>query len=106
MTVPNYGGIYGKLQAYFSRELLALHNLEIMSCPALRALVPAGDAYSVRAYPAGRLSPWVLVMNRRWPTFLVQTVGYLANAVALLQPVDIPALCPMLVLEVKRRHTA
>jgi 2-polyprenyl-3-methyl-5-hydroxy-6-metoxy-1,4-benzoquinol methylase len=102
MTVPNYTGIYGKLQAYFDKDLLALHNLDIMKCDALRALVPADESYDVRAYPAGRLSPWVIVMNRRWPTPVIMAVGHVANAAALLQPFDVPALCPMLVLEVRR----
>ncbi|HYN08257.1 MAG TPA: class I SAM-dependent methyltransferase [Vicinamibacterales bacterium] len=102
MTVPNYGGIYGRLQAYFDPELLALHNLDVMTCDALRALVPADDAAEVCAFPSGRLSPWVIGMTRRWPAPVIQAVGHLANAAAILQPVDIPALCPMLVLEVKR----
>jgi 2-polyprenyl-3-methyl-5-hydroxy-6-metoxy-1,4-benzoquinol methylase len=102
MTVPNYRGIYGRLQAYFDKESLLYHNLDIMTCDALKALVPADESIEVRSYPAGRVSPWMLSMTKRWPAPVVLAIGYLANTVALLQPVDVTALCPMLVLNVRR----
>jgi 2-polyprenyl-3-methyl-5-hydroxy-6-metoxy-1,4-benzoquinol methylase len=102
MTVPNYRGIYGKIQKYFDAASLDFHNLNIMTCEALAALVPAGEATRVRAYPAGRMSPWQTSLSKRWPAPIALGVAHLANAVALLQPVDVPALCPMLVLEVVR----
>src|SRR5262245_8347127 len=37
ITIPNYGGIYGLLQRWFDPDNLALHNLNIMSTPALEA---------------------------------------------------------------------
>jgi len=102
MTVPNYRGMYGYLQRYFDADSLLLHNLDIMSCDALAHLVPEDEPYRVRAYPAGRLSPWVLSTGKRWPGTIARSVSYAVNAIALLQPFEIAAIAPMLVLEVTR----
>jgi len=102
MTVPNYRGIYGPLQRYFDPDNLLDHNLKIMSCEALAAVVPAGEGLRVRTYASGRLSPWQLTLAKRWPMSVARGISYLANGLALMQPVDITALCPMLVLEISR----
>jgi 2-polyprenyl-3-methyl-5-hydroxy-6-metoxy-1,4-benzoquinol methylase len=102
MTVPNYRGIYGTLQRYFDPDNLLDHNLKIMSCEALAAVVPAGEGLRVRTYASGRLSPWQLTLAKRWPMSVARGISYLANGLALMQPVDITALCPMLVLEISR----
>ena len=102
MTVPNYRGLYGPLQRYFDAESLLYHNLDIMTCDALAALVPQDKTFSVRTYQAGRFSPWQLSLKKRWPPPVALGVSHLFNAAALVQPFDIPALCPMLVLEVTR----
>jgi 2-polyprenyl-3-methyl-5-hydroxy-6-metoxy-1,4-benzoquinol methylase len=102
MLVPNYRGIYGTLQRYFDRESLDYHNLNIMTCEALSALVSRDEAASVRAYPTGRLSPWQTSFTKRWPVPLSLGVAHAANAAALLQPFEVRALCPLLVLEVVR----
>ena len=104
MTVPNYRGVYGFLQRYFDADSLLLHNLDVMSCGALRRLVPQDGSYRVRAYPAGRLSPWVLSTEKRWPATIARSVSYAVNAIALLQPFEIAAIAPMLALEVTRLH--
>lgn len=106
ITVPNYRGIYGVIQRYFDAENLLVHNLDIMTCDALAALVPSHDVARVRTYWTGRLSPWVISFSKRWPASVARAISYLANAAALLQPVDIAPLCPMLVLEVTRSHTS
>jgi SAM-dependent methyltransferase len=100
MTVPNYHGVYGTLQRYFDADNLLTHNLEIMSCEALETLVPADRPARVRTYAAGRFSPWQLSLAKRWPTPVARTIFYAANALGLLQPVEMTALCPMLVLEI------
>ena len=101
ITVPNYRGIYGTLQRYFDAEILSIHNLEIMTCEALAGLVPAHLRASSRAYSIGRFSPWLLTPATRWPRPVASATLHLANAAALLQPVDVTALCPTLVLEVR-----
>jgi 2-polyprenyl-3-methyl-5-hydroxy-6-metoxy-1,4-benzoquinol methylase len=103
ITVPNYRGIYGGLQRYFDADSLLTHNLEIMTCEALAALAPADESAEVRTYPAGRVSPWVLSLRKRWPAPVARGVSHLVNAAALLQPFDVSPICPMLVLEIRRR---
>ena len=100
MTVPNYRGVYGTLKRYFDAESLLYHNLEIMTPQALAALAPVDERVRARAYAFGRLSPWVLTMTKRWPRRVALAVSYVVNAAALLQPVDIRVLCPVLVLEI------
>lgn len=104
ITVPDYHGIYGTLQRYFDSEILSIHNLDIMTCEALLRLVPADSALEARAYPSGRLSPWVLTIAKRWPAPIALAVSHLANVLALVQPIEVSSLCPMLVLEVRRHH--
>ena len=53
ITVPNYGGIYGRLQGWFDPDNLALHNLSIMSTEAMRAS-GAGRSRRRRACLSGR----------------------------------------------------
>ena len=95
-----------RLQRYFDAKLLEIHNLDIMTCEALAALAPADESVDTRAYPAGRISPWVINTTKRWPVSVALGVFHLVNAAALLQPFDIGPLCPMLVLELRRRTTA
>ena len=103
MTVPDYRGVYGRLQRYFDADLLSLHNLDIMTCEALTALAPADQSAEVRAYPAGRMSPWVLTSANRWPRPIALAISYVFNGAALIQPFEVSFLCPMLVLEIRRR---
>jgi 2-polyprenyl-3-methyl-5-hydroxy-6-metoxy-1,4-benzoquinol methylase len=102
-TVPHYGGLYGRLQRYLDPENLALHNLSIMRVDALERLAPADLVEGARAYPAGRLSPWLLSFERRWPRPVARAVCHVLNGVGLVQPVQVRALCPTLVLECTRR---
>jgi 2-polyprenyl-3-methyl-5-hydroxy-6-metoxy-1,4-benzoquinol methylase len=102
MTVPNYRGMYGTIQRYFDAASLDYHNLTIMTCEALERLVPPGMATRARAFPAGRFSAWSISLNKRWPRPIALGVGFLANAVGLLQPADIAAVSPILALEVIR----
>lgn len=100
MTLPNYRGLYGTLQRYFDAENLLIHNLDIMSVPALMELV-TGTGLTVSAFPEGRMSPWLVSVEKRWPRPVSRLACHALNAVALLQPFDIAPLCPMLVLEIR-----
>jgi 2-polyprenyl-3-methyl-5-hydroxy-6-metoxy-1,4-benzoquinol methylase len=102
IALPDYGGIYGRLQRWFDPANLAIHNLEIMSPEALRALAPQDLAATVRSYSAGRVSPWQISLNRRLPGSIGRAAAYALNVAGLLQPVDITPLCPLLVLEITR----
>jgi len=103
IAVPDYGGIYGRLQRWLDPANLALHNLRIMNTGALAGLAPHDLSGSVRSYRAGRLSPWQLSLDRRLPRPVGRAAAYTINTVGLLQPADIPPLCPLLVLEITRR---
>lgn len=102
IAVPHYGGIYGRLQRWFDPGNLSIHNLDIMSVDALRRLAPPAITTGIRAYKTGRLSPWLLGFEQRWPRGIARPIAYALNSVGLLQPLDIGPLCPLLVLEMTK----
>lgn len=106
LGVPHYGGLYGRLQRWFDPGNLALHNLRIMSPQALEEVAPPALTGSAHAYPAGRLSPWLISISRRCPRPLEWLLNYGLNGLGLIQPVEIRPLCPLLVLEIVRRGGA
>ena len=102
ITVPNYGGIYGRLQRYFDAENLALHNLNIMTCKALAQLAPVDLASEVHAFETGRINTGLLSLHKKWPPMLAKLLFLLFNGLGLLQPFDIPSLSPLLALKIVR----
>ena len=98
VIIPNYGGIYGRMQKYFDPENLALHNLEIMSPAALKKLLPQGLVENVRGYPSGRFS-LMLILDKKLPIWLARSLTFCLSVIGHLQPCVLPALCPLLVLE-------
>ena len=106
ITVPNFGGLYGRLLGYCDPENLALHNLRIMTPAALRQLAPEDLAGDVRAYPAGRVAVQIVSLGSRFPSLIAKAALYGVNLLGILQPFDIPVLCPMLVLEITRGGSA
>jgi len=103
ICIPNYGGIYGRLQAYFDPDNLSLHNLSIMTPQSLVGLVDKEcGVSSVRAYPYGRLSLWSVSLERRIPGAIARLAQLVTNAVGLLQFFSMPVLAPMFVLEIRR----
>lgn len=102
ITIPHYGGIYGVLQRFFDPASLSIHNLDIMQPESLARLAPADLICQVAAYPAGRISPWLISLHKRWPPQAARVINHLVNLLGLLQPFEIAALAPMLVLEMKR----
>jgi len=102
ITVPNYGGLYGLLQRWCDASNLELHNLEIMNSCALTELVDSPDAVSVRAYPFGTISPWLINLDKRLPRSVAKLISFSVNTIGLAQPLTVKALAPMLVLEVRK----
>jgi 2-polyprenyl-3-methyl-5-hydroxy-6-metoxy-1,4-benzoquinol methylase len=102
IAVPNYGGVYGKLQQWADASLLGMHNLSIMSCDALARLAPQNDGNRVDAFPTGRVDPAVVTWSHRMPGSLAKVVQLALNTAGLLQPIAIPALAPFLVLRITR----
>jgi 2-polyprenyl-3-methyl-5-hydroxy-6-metoxy-1,4-benzoquinol methylase len=103
ITIPNFDGLYGRLQRWCDPALLALHNLDIMNAHALELLVQSRDAQSVRAYRSGNVSAWRFTLDRKVPKSVARAVWLGVNAFGLLQPATIGFLAPLLVLEVTKK---
>jgi 2-polyprenyl-3-methyl-5-hydroxy-6-metoxy-1,4-benzoquinol methylase len=101
VVIPNYGGIYGKVQRRLDHENLLIHNLNIMSCQTMVQLAPRDLTRHVRAYVAGHISPWILNFDKKWPG-LSKVIFNIINVIGLFQPLDIKSFCPMIVLEIIR----
>lgn len=102
ILIPDYGGIYGRLQRYFDAQILELHNLRIMSPEAMLELAPGDLVDHVEAFRSGKLNSWLVTFERKWPPRLVRVLHFFSNAVALAQPFDIPGLCPIIALRLTR----
>jgi 2-polyprenyl-3-methyl-5-hydroxy-6-metoxy-1,4-benzoquinol methylase len=102
LVVPNYGGIYGRLQKHFDCENLAIHNVDIMCQKALKDLVPAGFPAHIETYPFGRISPWLVNWDRRWSPAISRSINIVVNGIGLIMPFDIHQFSPWIVLQVIR----
>jgi 2-polyprenyl-3-methyl-5-hydroxy-6-metoxy-1,4-benzoquinol methylase len=101
ITVPNYGGVMGTLQARLDPANLAIHNTGIMNEAALKQTAPA-TGVSARVFRWGRFSPWILNLSPTLPARIAQLLSIAGNAAGLLQPFDIAALAPLFVLEIRK----
>jgi 2-polyprenyl-3-methyl-5-hydroxy-6-metoxy-1,4-benzoquinol methylase len=104
MTVPNYAGIYGRVQRYFDSDNLYLHNLNIMNPSSLAALAPSHLLQNIHSYPFGRLNSALISFGRKLPRWIASGLAFCFNTIGLLQPFDIQALCPLLVLQITRKQ--
>lgn len=102
ITVPNYGGIYGRMQSKCDPENLDLHNTNIMNVKALELLVDPSLKCAVRAYPYGRPSLWLVNLERRLPRPLARLIQWTVNFLGHLWPDSVAASATSLVLEVRR----
>lgn len=102
IMIPNYGGIYGKIQNWCDPENMALHNLQIMNPNSLEQLVNSSSVTHAKAYYYGSVDPLILSLERKIPIFLVKIINLLLNSFGLVQPFVISKFAPMLVLEVKK----
>lgn len=102
IAIPNYGGLYGSLQHWCDAPNLKLHNLKIMNPDALASLIDSPEVSSVRAYPFGAMSPWIVSLDKRLPHFVAKLISLGINAAGLMQCLTISAIAPLLVLEVHK----
>jgi SAM-dependent methyltransferase len=101
IAVPHFGrSLYGWLAQRMDRENYDIHNTSIMSERAMAALAPEGA--DARSYTYGRLSPLVLSW-KNFPAPIAKLMLYGLSGVAMLQPFQIKALSPWLVLEMTKR---
>ncbi len=104
ITVPNYGGVYGKFQSWCDSPNLQLHNLSIMQTESLRKLVNlSADIKSVKAYHFGNIDPWIINLDKKFPRILAAFLNLCMNTIGLLQPFTIQKLAPLLVLEIQKK---
>jgi len=103
ILIPNYGGIYGKLQRHFDPENLEIHNLNIMSCNAIFRLSPSNIVGQATSFRTGRISPWLISFDKRWRRPTAVLAKFVLNGLGLLQPLDIGVLCPMIALKLERK---
>ena len=103
ITIPNYGGIWGRLQGRIDPENLHLHNTNIMSPKRLAALMPDDLAESVHARAAGRLTTGLVSLHRVVPSAIAKAMSWGVNAMALVQPFEVRSLAPLLVCVGRRR---
>ena len=103
ITIPNYAGIYGRLQARLDPENLSIHNTSIMTRDTFAALVPSDIAESVTVRYTGRLTSALVSFERRLPASLTSALFWGVNAIAHLQPWDVKLVAPRLVCTGIRR---
>lgn len=104
IAIPNYSGLYLKLQGWCYPANLTIHNLNIMSEASMLDLAPLDSSLAVRSFRFGRFSPWLVSL----PMKLGKSGKFISwglNFAAYLQPKDIKSLCPLVVLEVRRLPT-
>jgi SAM-dependent methyltransferase len=104
ITIPILRGWWGLPTQWLDPEVLCMHNLEIMTPSVLRALAPTDLADKVQAYRGGKFSVQHAVPTRRFPSLLSRALMHAGDLVGALQPMEIAALAPNLVLEITRRH--
>lgn len=102
ITIPNYGGFYAHHQAKVDPENLAIHNLDIMSCAAMEKLAPADLVSSSHAFLHGNMTPGLVSLSKRCRGRICRIFYRIFNNIGFIQPFKIPALCPMIVLEMRR----
>ena len=102
IAIPNYSGVYGRLQTRFDPDNLAIHNMDIMERGSLLRLTNGLDCLDVTAYEYGRMNPWLVSYEGKWPKAMARAVNFIGNLAGLLQPIDVKAVCPLLVIEFTR----
>lgn len=103
ISVPNYGGIYGRLQGRFDPENLSIHNTRIMNLTALGALMPTDLAEDVQVRASGRITAGLISFDRVVPSPIAKALFWGTNVLGHLQPFDVKVLAPRLVVTGRRR---
>ncbi len=101
IAIPNYSGLYLRLQRWCDPANLAIHNLRIMEEGAIAALVEPCHEIRVRSFRSGRFSPWLINLPMKLGK-AGKPLSWGLNFLAQLQFVEIPSLSPLIVLEVHR----
>jgi hypothetical protein len=104
IAIPNYGGVYGRIQGWCDLPNLQLHNVNIMQTTSLKNLVDLStDIKSVKAYHFGNIDPWIINLDKKFPLVIARFLSLCVNAVGLLQPLTVKNIAPMIVLEIQKK---
>lgn len=103
ITVPNYGGVYGRLQERIDPENLALHNTRIMNNKSLAELMPADISEDIQVRATGRVTAGLVNFHRVVPSPVAQALFWGVSLMGHLQPFTVKVLAPRLVLTGRRR---
>jgi 2-polyprenyl-3-methyl-5-hydroxy-6-metoxy-1,4-benzoquinol methylase len=103
ITVPNFGGVYGRLQKWCDPENLSIHNLAIMNPAAMERLLDLAQVERAHAFAYGNISLWCVNLGKRLPGFIAKGLSLLINSIGLLQFGGISSFAPLLVLEARKR---
>ncbi len=101
--VPNYGGLLGRVQRRIDPDNLAIHNLEIMSPAAMRALFPTDEVSELHALRFGRFALWSLSLGKALPGSLAMAVQSAVGLVSGLLPIPAGPLAPLIAVVATRR---
>jgi 2-polyprenyl-3-methyl-5-hydroxy-6-metoxy-1,4-benzoquinol methylase len=102
ILIPNYGGVYGRLQRDYDPENLSIHNLRIMSKESLLALAKNMQVEKAITYATGGINPGLVSLHRKLPRIVARLIDQALNMVGVFQPFKIESLCPLLVLEIRK----
>lgn len=103
ITIPNYGGWYGKMQHFFNPDNLRIHNLDIMSLEALKLMALKNNyTQNIKVYSWGRSHPFLVHFSNKINHKVAWALSVMWNCLGWLQPMHIPSLAPLLVLEIHR----
>jgi 2-polyprenyl-3-methyl-5-hydroxy-6-metoxy-1,4-benzoquinol methylase len=105
LLIPNYGGIYGRLQNYYDPENLGIHNIDMMSLKSFQLLAPADISENVEVYATGVPDPGLIHFKKKMPGILSKSLHYSMTTIAMLQPIKIPPLCPLLAMIVTKKKS-
>jgi 2-polyprenyl-3-methyl-5-hydroxy-6-metoxy-1,4-benzoquinol methylase len=101
IAIPNYGGIYGRLQRKLDYENLQIHNLSIMTPSDLRAAVVVDNRLQCNTFFFGRPSLWILSLHRIMPSSAAMALSLAVSLFGLALP-SISFLAPLIVLEIRK----
>jgi 2-polyprenyl-3-methyl-5-hydroxy-6-metoxy-1,4-benzoquinol methylase len=102
ITIPNYSGINAWIEKQFYPEFQETHQCGIMSKSGLLSVVPERARDAARVYPYGRVGAWLFSFHRKWPRWMLYSIGGALNLVGMMQPVTLAGLNTMWVLELRR----
>lgn len=102
IAIPNYGGIYGRVQSWFDQSNIDIHNLDMMSESAFAAFINADDVAEVKAYSYGRFDPSIISWRAKFPAIIAKMFNYAGTFIGHLLPSRLGFASPWLILEVRR----